>query len=82
LLFPRLEMRTMFIDFMQVRGVTTPFHYAPLHSSPAAKSHASTPLGCPTTETISDRLVRLPLFSDISQDEVDHVISTTLAFRW
>lgn len=80
ILFPNLETRSRFIAHMKEKGVTASFHYVPLHKSPAAAGLAQTPLPCPITEDISDRLVRLPLFSDISPREAEHVVHAALDF--
>jgi dTDP-4-amino-4,6-dideoxygalactose transaminase len=80
LLFPDLEARTRFLAFTREQGVATTFHYIPLHSSPAGERFGTTPFGCQTTTDVSDRLVRLPLFSDITDDEVDTIIDVTRRF--
>jgi len=37
---------------------------------------------CPVTEDISDRLVRLPLFYDLSEKELDRVVDSIKRFSW
>ncbi len=80
LLLPDHESRTRFLEFTRDHGVATTFHYVPLHSSPAGQRFGTAPGGCPVTSEVSDRLVRLPLFSDIGADEVDEIIDVTLRF--
>jgi dTDP-4-amino-4,6-dideoxygalactose transaminase len=80
LLMPDLEARTSFIDHAKQGGVTASFHYVPLHSSTAGKRAGTAPLGCPVSDEISDRLVRLPMFSDIRPDEVDRVVEVVGAW--
>ena len=80
LLLPDLESRTRFLAFTREHGVATTFHYIPLHSSPGGERFGTTPFGCPATSEISDRLVRLPLFSDISEDEVGTIIEVARGF--
>ena len=80
LLLPDLEARTRFLAFTREQGVATTFHYIPLHSSPAGERFGTTPFGCPTATDVSDRLVRLPLFSDITENEVDTIIEVTRRF--
>jgi dTDP-4-amino-4,6-dideoxygalactose transaminase len=80
LLLPDLETRTRFLSFTRERGVATTFHYIPLDSSPAGRRFGVSPLGCPVTQSASDRLVRLPMFSDISEAEVSKIIETVTEF--
>ncbi len=80
LLLPDLAERARFLAHTRERGVATTFHYVPLHSSPAGERFGAAPLGCPTSSEISDRLVRLPLFSDMSNAEAAKVIEVALDF--
>jgi dTDP-4-amino-4,6-dideoxygalactose transaminase len=81
LLIPTLERRQAFIAHMKKSGITTPFHYVPLHSSPMGQRLGGRPGDCPTTERISDQLVRLPLFNTMTDREAEHVIEAVLAIR-
>lgn len=74
MLAPSLEARDEILRFVRSAGVACTFHYLPLHVSPAGQRFGSCPLGAPHSVSISDRLVRLPLFSDITDNEVDRVI--------
>ena len=80
MVMPDLSERTRFLAFTRERGVSSTFHYIPLHSSPAGQQYGSAPFGCPNTEDISDRLVRLPVFSDINQSEVAQVVEVVNEF--
>jgi dTDP-4-amino-4,6-dideoxygalactose transaminase len=62
LLLPSLEQRTQFIQRMKDQGVGTVFHYIPLHSSPAGRRLGRAHGELPVTDSVSDRLVRLPLW--------------------
>ena len=57
-----LEDRTRFINAMQVEGVNCVFHYVPLHSAPHGRVSGRSDLALLTTDDLSDRLVRLPLW--------------------
>ncbi|MBS2022174.1 MAG: dTDP-4-amino-4,6-dideoxygalactose transaminase [Deltaproteobacteria bacterium] len=77
--FARAEQRTAFIAFMRERGVVTPFHYVSLHLSPfGQRFHDGRAL--PMTETLSGNLVRLPLFYNQTDAQVDEVIGRTTEF--
>lgn len=68
LLMDSLDTRTKFIDFMKQRGIITPFHYVPLHSSPGGQRFGRTSGDLSVTDRISDTLVRLPMFFDLGSD--------------
>lgn len=73
LLFPDLDKRTQFITTLAGYGISSVFHYVPLHSSPMGKKIGKVSEGMPNTEDLSDRLVRLPLWLGL-EDELDLVI--------
>ena len=81
ILLPSLERRQAFIAHMKERGITTPFHYVPLHSSPMGLRLGGRRGDCPVTEKISEQLVRLPLFNTMSDEETAIVIETVHEFR-
>jgi len=79
LVFRRPEQRTAYIAHMRGHGILTPFHYVALHLSPMGQRyHDGRPL--PESERLTHCLVRLPLFFNITDAEVDTVIGRTLEF--
>ena len=78
---PDLPTRSAFIEHMHDRGVYAAFHYQPLNASPMGVQFGSRAGMCPVAEAAGDHLVRLPVFSDMQADEIDHVIEATLTFR-
>ncbi|MFC7649845.1 dTDP-4-amino-4,6-dideoxygalactose transaminase [Streptosporangium lutulentum] len=82
LLLPDLGNRQEFIRHLAARGVQAAFHYQPLHSAPAGLRFGRVaPGGCPVTEEIADRLVRLPLFADLDEAGVARVIDAVQAYE-
>ncbi|MGP3914146.1 dTDP-4-amino-4,6-dideoxygalactose transaminase [Nonomuraea sp. 10N515B] len=82
LLLPDLQNRQAFIAHLAKRGVQAAFHYQPLHSAPAGMRHGrQAPGGCAVTEQIADRLVRLPLFADLDEHDVAHVIDAARTYK-
>lgn len=75
-----LQERTDFINFMKQNDILTVFHYVPLHSAPAGlkfgRFHGEDV--CTTTE--SDRLVRLPMYYGITEEDVQKVCACVHAF--
>ena len=80
LLLPSLEARSALIDHLKARGILAVFHYLPLHLSPYAARWDGKPGDCPVTESVSDRLLRLPFFTAMSEAQQDIVIEAILAF--
>jgi dTDP-4-amino-4,6-dideoxygalactose transaminase len=80
LLMPSLEDRTAFIAHLKASGILAVFHYLPLHLSEYASRWGGRPGDCPVTEDVSDRLVRLPFFTSMSEGEQIHVVGQVLAF--
>lgn len=75
LLFPSLALRTDFIAQMKSKGVGCVFHYLSLHSSDFyCKIHGDRKL--PHCDRFADCLVRLPLFYELSDSDVERVIRT------
>jgi dTDP-4-amino-4,6-dideoxygalactose transaminase len=74
------ETRPRFIEFLKARGVQAVFHYLPLHLSPMGLSHGGQPGMCPVTERVSDELVRLPLYNDLSERDQGVVIEAVRSF--
>jgi len=70
LLMPNLDTRTRFIERMGAADVGCVFHYIPLHSSPAGQEYGRCATEMKVTDSTSDRLVRLPLWLGLDQDQV------------
>lgn len=71
--FQDLETRTAFIQHMKQSEIGTPFHYIPLHSSPAGKKFCRTHGELKNTDMVSDTLVRLPLFYELNDDDRNQI---------
>jgi len=69
-----LEQRTDLLSSLRESGIGAVFHYVPLHSSPAGKRFGRQGSEMAVTNDISDRLVRLPLYHDMSEAEQDRVV--------
>jgi dTDP-4-amino-4,6-dideoxygalactose transaminase len=80
LLMPSLDARTRFIQWMKSKDILCVFHYLPLHLSDMGVKLGGKLGDCPVTEDISDRLVRLPLFYDLTEQDLARVIDAVKAF--
>jgi len=80
MMLPDVASRQALIEHLQRRGITAVFHYTPLHLSRMGRSFGGRPGDCPVTEAAGERLLRLPFFFQLGDDDVDRVIDATLAF--
>lgn len=80
ILFDGLNTRTKFISYMKENEIMTPFHYVPLHSSPAGEKFCRCDGDMNVTNNISSKLVRLPLFYDLNNNDQNFVIEKLIRF--
>ncbi|WGE87396.1 dTDP-4-amino-4,6-dideoxygalactose transaminase [Actinobacillus equuli subsp. haemolyticus] len=78
--FKDLTERSAFIEWMKQKDILAVFHYIPLHSSPAGQQFGTFYGEDQYTSVESDRLVRLPLFYNMSEAELRLVIEAVLEF--
>jgi dTDP-4-amino-4,6-dideoxygalactose transaminase len=79
LLLPTARERDQLIAGLAARGVHAVFHYVPLHSSPAGRRLGRAVGDMRVTDAVSERLVRLPLWSAMSTDVVEAVIGAVFS---
>jgi dTDP-4-amino-4,6-dideoxygalactose transaminase len=75
-----IEERAALIAHLRAASILAVFHYVPLHSSPFAQSFARPQTDLPCTEELSARLLRLPMYFDLTDWEVEEVASSVLDF--
>jgi dTDP-4-amino-4,6-dideoxygalactose transaminase len=80
LLMPSLQSRQALIGHLRDRGILAVFHYLPLHLSQMGAKFGGRPGDCPVSERISDRLVRLPFFVELSEADQAEVIDAVRSF--
>jgi len=79
LILPSLAHRDEFIRHLRERDILSVFHYVPLHDSPMGK-RVGVAGDCPVTEETSERLVRLPFYNDMTEEEQERVIEAVLDY--
>lgn len=82
ILLPEHKERQAVIDGLKAQQINTVFHYVPLHSSPAGQRFGRVDGEMAMTDSLSARLIRLPLWIGISQtqqERVSAVLSTILS---
>ncbi len=75
-----LQERTAFIAYLRDHDVQSVFHYIPLHSAPAGVKYGRFHGLDQYTTKESERLTRLPLYYQISREDVAKVVRTVYAF--
>lgn len=75
-----LKQRTDFIQYMKDHDILTVFHYIPLHSAPAGEKFGRFYGKDEYTTKESERLVRLPMYYGLSDEDRNKVIKTVSSF--
>lgn len=75
-----IEERTRLTDFLRKQGITAPFHYIPLHSSIQGKKCGTFCGEDKYTTDTSDKLIRLPMYMDLTLEQVDYVCEHIYSF--
>ncbi len=81
LLLPSLAVRQDLIAHLKARGIVSVFHYLPLHLSPHAAQWDGKAGDCPMTEDVSDRLLRLPFYNQLTEWEQARIIDAVIEFQ-
>ena len=81
LLLPSLQARTALIAHLKARGILAVFHYLPLHLSDMGRRFGGREGNCPVAEDVSDRLLRLPFYNSLSQEDQFRVVEAVREFQ-
>jgi dTDP-4-amino-4,6-dideoxygalactose transaminase len=80
LLLPTAEMRDLLMAHLKARGILAVFHYIPLHSAPVGRRFGYGEQELPITDDVSGRLLRLPLFYEITEQQQLEVVTAIRDF--
>lgn len=80
LVLPTPADRTRFIAHLAAADIQAVFHYVPLNLSPMGERFGAHPGDCPVAEDVSARLVRLPFFTGMSEDEQSLILKAIQQF--
>ncbi len=75
-----LATRSALLEHLKAAGILAVFHYVPLHTSPVGLSLGYEPGMLPVTESLSDRLLRLPMYAGLEESAVAAVIDAVRSF--
>ena len=80
ILLEDLPTRTNLIKYLKDQGISSVFHYIPLHSSPAGERYGRFNGELTNTDQLSNCLLRLPLFPDLELSQVETVVNAIHLF--
>jgi dTDP-4-amino-4,6-dideoxygalactose transaminase len=62
------------IEYLKKKSILSVFHYVPLHSSPAGEKYCRVSGSMTVTNDFSERILRLPMYSEMKLEEVEEVV--------
>ncbi len=71
-----VDDRTKFIQHLKDKGILSVFHYLSLHKSSYYEKYSTRKSELPNSDIFSDCLVRLPLFYELTDEQVEYIINT------
>lgn len=74
------EERSELIAYLKERAILALFHYVPLHSSPAGMKYGIVSGKMTITDDISEKILRLPMYYEMSDREIDRVVRAVEGF--
>jgi len=80
ILLSDMQTRDALMASLKQHGIQAVFHYIPLHSSPMGQKFGYREGDLPVTEDLSGRLLRLPLYCDITEEEQVRVVQHITTF--
>lgn len=82
LVLPSLDARSRLIAELKAKGILAVFHYQPLHLSGMGLQFGGGPGDCPVTEMAGNRLLRLPLFNSLTENEQERIIAAVRSLNF
>lgn len=76
IVLPDEDTRTKLINSLKEKGISSYICYVPLHSSPYGQKLGYTPEMLPVTEDLGKRILRLPLYVDMTIEGAEFVVET------
>ena len=76
IVLPSEEKRTHLINKLKEKGIASYICYVPLHSAPYGLKLGYTPEMLPVTEDLAKRILRLPLYVDMTSEDAMYVVDS------
>jgi dTDP-4-amino-4,6-dideoxygalactose transaminase len=77
---PSAEYRDELISHLKSQGILSVFHYVPLHLSEMGRKVEARKGDCPVTEDFSARLLRLPFYNDLTEEDQARIVDIVTGF--
>jgi dTDP-4-amino-4,6-dideoxygalactose transaminase len=81
LLVPSLAERQALIAHLNTHEINSVFHYLPLHLSSMGRRFGGKEGDCPITEEVSERLLRLPFYNELTEADQNRVVAALKDFK-
>jgi dTDP-4-amino-4,6-dideoxygalactose transaminase len=81
MIMPSGQDRDALIMHLNKNNIKAVFHYLPLHMSAMGAKFEPKPGGYPVTERISERIIRLPFFNNLSEDQQGFIVDNIKFFE-
>ncbi len=75
-----LEERSRMLQHLKEQGILATFHYVPLHSAPAGRKYGRFSGEDRYTTKESERILRLPMYYEITENDVEFIVNAVNAF--
>lgn len=72
--------RDSLMDYMKEKGILSVFHYVPLHTSPMGRMYGYKEGDLKVTESVSERLLRLPFYYSLRDEEQQEIIDAVYGY--
>lgn len=74
------EEREALLGHLRGHGIQAHFHYVPLHQSPAGARVGRPGTSLEITESVAERLIRLPLWIGLPEEDIAYVVDTVVGY--
>ena len=74
------DERPGILDYLKGQGISSVFHYVPLHSSPGGMKYGRTATTMEVTDSVADRIFRLPMYHGLTEEDQDRVIAALYSY--
>lgn len=80
IVLPTESIRNELLSYLKENEIGASFHYIPLHTSPMGQKIGCKKGDLPVTEEYAGRLLRLPLYADMTKEENKYIVSKVKEF--
>jgi dTDP-4-amino-4,6-dideoxygalactose transaminase len=80
ILLPDNQTRDALMNHLKEHNILAVFHYVPLHTAPMGRKYGYKDGDLPVTEDLAGRLLRLPLYYDLTEADQMRVVSEVKSF--